>query len=388
VATLYHWRRWLEEPRSRHLYPAAALGLSAVLTYLPVAVLGLVMLAWALMAGQMRHLVDRRTIVVGTIALIPLGAWALVAARWSPSHGAVGLLLGDYPFWKPAAWAFYLQRLPMLVSTPLLAALAVAAFVWFSASRFRRELTLYIVWFAVCYAWFSAISVKEPRYALLLVPPSVCLGVAGVTAGVQQFFRAAHRTAALLTPIVLVALLIAHVALAPSVVVPRVSGFEAILTFLRTAAPAERVFYEGAYSGVFSFYLRAQDSQFTRSVVLGSKLLYATRIEPRFGLAQFARTSEEVVALLQNRCGCRLLVVERQLDPTVTLVEPAHLLRQVLTRSPFRLVRSFPFAAPYVTHVDIYEQLGPIAYPDTVELPFPVLGQGVTYEAKPIRPVR
>jgi hypothetical protein len=385
VAALYHWRRWLEEPRSRQIYSAAVFALTAVLTYLPVAVLGLVMLAWVFLMGRARYLLERRTLGIAAIGVLPLAAWALVAAKWAPSHGAVAMLEGVYPFWAPAAWAFYLFRLPMLLSAPVLVLLALSALLWVTLPSLRREMAFCGLWFALCYIWFSAISVKETRYALLLVPPSVCLGVSVSVGGLRALAPRIRPSMGQLVPGVLLLILALHLGLGARVVVPKVSGFDAIIAFLKETAPSEFVFYDGEYAGVFSFYVRAQDDHFAQGVVLGSKLLYAARIEARYGLVQLASTPDEVVARLRRHCGCRLVIVERRLAPGSEDIPVAHSLRTALNGGQFRFVRSFKLITPEMTEVDIYEQLGPITYPDSIELPFPALGGGITYQAKPIR---
>lgn len=48
VAALYHARRWLESPDSRHIYPTAFFTILALLTYYPAGIVVFVFLAWLL----------------------------------------------------------------------------------------------------------------------------------------------------------------------------------------------------------------------------------------------------------------------------------------------------------------------------------------------------
>jgi hypothetical protein len=171
-----------------------------------------------------------------------------------------------------------------------------------------------------------------------------------------------------------------HLWAAPSIHVPRVTGFQEIVSYMRTIAPAQRVLYDGIYNGVFSFYLRADDEQFTRGVELGSKLFYATKLEAQYGLVEMVSSPIEVVERFKNMCGCKWLVVERQTGE----IQAAKHLRTALTGGEFRLVRSFRVETLNVTDVDVYEYLGVFSVPFQVELPFPILGDEVKALAKPI----
>lgn len=93
--------------------------------------------------------------------------------------------MGDSPPWKLAAWTYYLgQTLRLVTITLLFTALAsIGLVVW--KRRWRKEIRLAVIWFGVCYVWYSAICLKEPRYVLLLIPPTVCLGAVGRAGGLQ-----------------------------------------------------------------------------------------------------------------------------------------------------------------------------------------------------------
>jgi hypothetical protein len=380
IAALYHWRRWLEDPPSRHLYLASAFCLLAVLTYPSMAVVVLLMLGLALIKGKARALIHRRTLMVIGFSVAVLIPWAILQWTWAPMHRAAGFYLGDYPFWKLTSWTFYLELIPKLVTIPLLFAALGGIIVGIWNNRFREEVIFSVMWLAICYVWFSAFAVKEPRYVLLLIPPIICLGALGITGGLQwSTDRLGQKTSRLIFP-ALMFLLGLHLWAAPSIHVPRVTGFQEIVSYMRTIAPAQRVLYDGIYNGVFSFYLRADDEQFTRGVELGSKLFYATKLEAQYGLVEMVSSPIEVVERFKNMCGCKWLVVERQTGE----IQAAKHLRTALTGGEFRLVRSFRVETLNVTDVDVYEYLGVISVPFQVELPFPILGDEVKALAKPI----
>src|SRR3989442_6805111 len=126
------------------------------------------------------------------------------------------------------------------------------------------------------------IRIREAGCVLLLVPPLVVLGAVGIREAMRLVVAVVHRPAARLVPVALLAMLVLHVGLAAAVPVRRVEGFREIVEWVDEVAPTGRVFYDGFYSGVFTFYLRREDPGWRRAVTVGSKLVYSTKISPRF----------------------------------------------------------------------------------------------------------
>jgi hypothetical protein len=170
--------------------------------------------------------------------------------------------------------------------------------------------------------------------------------------------------------------------LAAYVRVPLVDGFRQVARFLEQVAPDEPVFYDGWFDGTFTFHVQSNDPGYRRRVVLGSKLLYAYALVPGWRLHEYATTPEEVVKRLQTRGGCRWLAVE--VGKAAQQMAPARLLRETVKGPEFELVRSFPVAGAGVERVDVYRLLVPVEPVDEVDLPFPILGEGVSYRARPI----
>lgn len=380
TASLYHWRRWLREPRSRQIYWAVAFALLATLTYTTAIVVVLLMATFALLEGRLSSLIDRRALALAGLCLVILLPWTFVLAKWAPAQREVGLYLGAFPFWKLESWVYYLKQMPRLATLPVLALAVVSLTVAVVSARWRKEVLVGASWFLVGYLWYSVFSVKEARYVLLLVPPLVLLCTIGVVSILQQLGPPA-RQASRLTVGAVVLLLGFHVVAAYHFAVPRVSGFKEIVAYLRQVAPDQWVFYDGYYSQLFCFYLRADDPGFHRGVVRASKLLYATKIEPRFGLVERVSSPADVVDRLQRECGCRYLVVERQSNSET---KAGYYLQQALAGPDFRLVRTFRVQAPRVSDVDVYEYQGKLVVPESFDIPFPVLGEKVAPKIKPL----
>lgn len=383
LAGLYHYRRWLEEPGRRHLYWAAAFALLAALTYTPTAIVVLLMVCWALLDGKIFLLLTKRALAAAGVCGVLLAPWVAVSLKWDPAHRQVGFIQGDYPAWKLASWVYYLKQLPHMVTLPILLLAAASLVVFFLSRRWRRELTFVYAWFVICYGWYSLFSVKEIRYALLLVPPVLLLAAVTLVAVIQGLFKTQPGRSSALAIGALAALLVVHLGLVRRVDVPEVTGVREIALAVQQMAPNEWVFYDGYYTQLFTFYVRAQDPGFQRGVVRSSKLLYATKIDAKFGLVERVASADEVVERIRKECGCQYLLVEKQ----QSLESRAQLyLRQALADGDFHLVRTFPVGSPHTKEVEVYEYRGPVVRPEYFEIPFPVLGSGVVRRVKPYTP--
>jgi len=398
VAALYHWRRWLEAPAPRQLYAAAALATLAALIYLPVAVVPVLMLAWCVWGRRWDVFRQRRLWVVAGAAAIPIVVWVIMTMRWDP-HWATAPLPGPSPapshvpaLAHLAAWGFYGRHLLWLATIPVVALAAAGVGLGLVGRAPRREVAFLSIWIVVAYVWVTAISLTvnrgislpDMRYAMLLVPPIVLLAAIGMESGLRLIgAREAGAGWPRLMP--WVAVLVVHVGLAAAVSVPRVGGFREIVRFVGEVAPSERVFYDGAYDGVFSFNTLVADTRFRRGIVLGRKLLYATTTSASSGPVEIAASPESIREALRFRCGCRILVIERQIDPGLKRSAAAANLREVVARDPARLIRTFRVEAGGVTDVDVYEWRSVESVPATIDLHFPGLGGTRRLQVKPLQ---
>jgi hypothetical protein len=137
----------------------------------------------------------------------------------------------------------------------------------------------------------------------------------------------------------------------------------------------ERLLYDGFYNGVFTFYVRANPNRGDIKVVRGSKAFYAVAVNKDYGLEEFVRTPEQFISVV-SQVGCRWLVFERE---EVMGVKAAEIARTVVTSDPsFRLVRSYPLITKEiarVTHLDVYEYLGPLTDTLADKPAFPILSR-------------
>jgi hypothetical protein len=392
LATLYHGRQLLDAPPSRQLYFVAVFGVLAVLTYLPTAVVVLVLLAWIIVERCGTIFRQLRAWLVFGLAALALAPWVVITVKWAPTH--IGMISGSafstsLPFAELRRWMFYLVYLPELFSYWVLGLAVLGAVAGLCSRRWRREVTLALVWFIVCYVAYSAIAAREPRYLLLLAPPLVFLSAVGLVFGVGRLALAFRGNPSRGNPYwaqpaglgVLIGL---NLLAAPKVPVHALRGMEEIVAFVEQAAPDQRVFYEGKFDGAFSFYTRAHDQNLKRSVTLDSKLLYATAMDPSIGVVQIVASPQDVIEAFRVRFGCRWLVIESERGGNE--VAGVQYLRKALAGPEFELVWSFPFEAPQPApaRVDVYRFKPAIEMPKEQELQFPILGDKNVYRIKPV----
>jgi len=398
LACLYHFRRWaeraapgsdLESSRSRAGIRGAAeksrsdLGLAigalsaALLTYYQSAAIVLVCAVWfVFLRGRSRVEAPLTYVAIAVgLAFIPLVLslyFAPVQAiRHLPSPGALVRL---------GTWTYYWSVLPRVVGALALVLAAVSLVVLAGQPSWRTELMYFGSWIAVLLVGFSMIPAKDPRYVLLAAPAFVLLIATGAASilhrlpGVTPGWRAA----------MLVASLGAAFAVGWRVEIPRVSGLRDVAGFLWQNGRGDAVLYDGRYTGVFGFYVRALDPSFEQRVVSADKLIYQYGPTTSFRFIEQSRltTVAEVLDAIRTRCGCRWVALEA--GPDQERLAPQRLLRQTVRASGFALMRSFPVIAPDASRVDLYRVLGPVSPVSTVDLTFPSFSTRVYAGIAPI----
>ena len=383
LAALYHARRWIETATSRHLYLASFFTLFGILTYVHSGIVLFVILAWIVVEQRWIVLWDRRVLIIGLLSVLVLLPWVWVIVRWAPTYVA-GVSPSTQFISMRSTWTFYLSEMVDLFTTPLLALAIIGVVVGLCDWRWRQEIKLLLIWIIVCYGVLSYIVAREPRYILPLSPAIVFLSVIGL---ISLLHRAAvwfRKNSSWFFLSGMAALLVFHIFAAPFVRVPIVKGFREVVEFFEKVAPEERIFYDGVHNGVFSFYMCAGDPDFKRGVVLGNKLLYASSIFPTWLLAERVSSPADVVEVLRMEGGCKWIAIERQ--GSSDEIRAARYLRQALTGSHFKFIKSFPIVDSSPNQVDVYQFLPPVEKPDKIELRFPSLGEeGGVFRVKPIK---
>ncbi len=365
MACLYHFRRWFEAPGRKHLVAAIAWFTALLLTYYQGASVVLVGFAWAVFMRRdspFRAIHLPSVAITGAIAIVPLALALYLApvqmSRHLPSLATLG---------TATTWTFYWKALPGVVGSAALALGAVGLACGLLVPRWRVEAGYLVAWIGALLVGFTLLPAKNPRYILLLAPAFVLAAAIGLASVVK------HLSA--IRPGLRAAILAAGLGLgfwsAARVHVPAVSGFDEVAEYLRQQGPADAVLYDGHYDGLFGFFARASDPQFSRRIVRADKFLYEFGPTTTFQPVETASVTnvDDVLNAVRWRCGCRWVAVE--VDPSARLRDPQRLLREAVTKAPFELAASFPITGSRVTRVDVYRVLGPIEPVTAIDLDFP-----------------
>ncbi len=379
LAALYHARRWLGAPDSRHIYPAAILAVLATLTYFPGGIVIPIIVAWVLTERRWGALGIRRGLWIAALSVVALLPPALVVLWYNPVHLGVVSRAHRLPMWTLAKWTWYFTHLPQLCGIWLLLFAGLGIVLGMRDRNRRPETKRILIWLAVCYVGFSLLPVREDRFVLLLGPPLVFLGAMSM---VDLCRRCAMRIGTNPSHACLVGLgvlIVSSATKAPLVDVPRIQGFKEVAAFFEQVAPEERVFYDGFHNGVFSFYRLANDHRFAGGVALGSKLLYVKEFRQYKDLVG---SPPEAMETLRRQCGCEWLALE-QGELSNELPAAKHL-REAVTGNQFAYVRSFPILGASATQVDVYRFRIPVEKPPEVHFRLPSLGGGAEFRVRPL----
>ena len=165
LAALYHTKRWLEEPGSRHFYAAACLSTLTVLTYFPAAVVVPIIVAWVVAAGHSRLLIVPRTLATAAVCGIVLLPCFVLALRWARLHvemtaATPGLIS------KSTTWLYYLNSAQSLFGQAMPALAALGVITGIVSRCWRFETMMLSIWVVLAYVFLTYLRAKDERYLL------------------------------------------------------------------------------------------------------------------------------------------------------------------------------------------------------------------------------
>jgi hypothetical protein len=237
-----------------------------------------------------RFATEPRTWIAGALTALALAPLVYINLRFASFNfeqaGAESLKRGA-GWWGEAA--FYLVALPQQLGWPVfLAGLAGLGTLAFGRLE-RRHLALHLLlvaWIALCYAMFTPIALKAPRYTLpLVVPWSIFAGLAVV--------RLLRRPGPWLAAAGGVAVLAYTLAFKP--VFSFKGMHESAMAAAKAAPPDSNVLFSGKYDGAFVFAMRADTGRRDLSVIRADKVLVRVRVERAHGITEARMTDEEIL---------------------------------------------------------------------------------------------
>lgn len=250
----------------------------------------------------MGFFVERRTWVLGAITALSLVPLVLLNLRFAAFNfeqaGASALALKGG---LQAILVYYLRELPDQVTWPALG-LGVLGFVLLVFGRLeRRHLPVFLLllaWILLCYAMFTPIASRSPRFTLPFVGPWMIF--AGLA--LEHILRRPGQYLAGAGAVVL---------LGYTLLVRPVESFtgmkDAAMAAARFAPPNSNIYFSGKYDGAFIFALRAYSGRSDLSTIRADKTLLRVRVARAFGLEQSALDDQEILDLI-SKLGLRIIV--------------------------------------------------------------------------------
>jgi hypothetical protein len=264
--------RFLKSDAKRHLMAAVLCVAAAVYTKYNAAFFAPVMALSLLYARGWRFALERRALeaaALGLVLLLPAVAIFLVFGQYDMQQaGAIADSVA--PRWSVAGLTYYAALMPVILSWPTAALACCYALALPVAARFRlptADMLFLAAWVAIGYAFYSLISLKEPRHILFITYPIVFAAVAFL-----DRVLAPVRWRAVVSLALALGVTVFSIVTRPA---PYVTGMRQASDLIgRLAPPESNVAVWSPYDGTFVFAMRATSGRPDLGVVRLDKLLF------------------------------------------------------------------------------------------------------------------
>ena len=326
IASAFFWIRYLEKARNSDIYWFALCASGALLTkqngvfLIPFCVLS------GLIWGGWKFFLRREVLRAAAICFVLTAPYYILAYRvnWQ----TLAMDLNEKSPSNGMSWLFYWKVLPDQLGWAFLglALLGIATCRYWGKPKFNG---IMLVWIAACYATFTLIGHKEPRYILYWVPPFLYFACGLMLC----FFRAPWlKVAGAFAAVTIVGITMAS---AWSFHRPYVMGYAAVPKKILEVSKSGVVLFDGPLPGNFIFFMRADDP--ARHFVVLRKALHVSRIKSEGGGLELAHSQEDVERILQED-GVRFVVVS---DNFPLHFEDQQLLRSLLKGPAYKELGRF-----------------------------------------------
>jgi Dolichyl-phosphate-mannose-protein mannosyltransferase len=324
LGAIYFWLRFLDTERGRYLWALAGFAVGGFLTSQSM--------IFVVFFVVMHLIVERRFQLLKRVdvwlALLASGAatlpWYMLTQRTErvPLGTMVGRVSG-YGFKHLARGVTY-NYYPIEVYRKFGALLLGLAFLGLILALVKRSRgnRLLLVWIFSAYVCFVLISEKDPRHAILWIPPLLYLALTALEA------LCVRRTWALIISSALALFFVVNALRSER---PFVGGAADVADYVLSLPESDAVYYQGILHGDFIFYIRKLDPE-KRHLVAREKQVAVLGHEQR----PILHSAQEVLEFFKN-WGIRYAIVE-DLDPFPGFGP----VRELLKSDQFELLRSFP----------------------------------------------
>jgi len=325
-ATLF-WIRYLLHERPGDVYRFALFASAAALTkqnavyLLPFCLFsGLSVAGWRLFVrGPVL-----KAVAIGVVLTAPFYSLVYVV-RWK----TIAMDLTEKGASGAQTASFYWRAIPEQVGwvTLLLAVVGVVTCARWASPKVPAVM---LSWIAACYATFTLIGHKEPRYAMYWIPPIAYFALGPLF---NYFRKPVLRTVGFGAALAIVTTSAVY---AWSFERPTISGYQPLAERVTQVSRSGVILYDAPLPGNFIFFLRANDPG--RHFVVLRKALYASRLKQSGGVVELIHSQPELEQLIHDY-GVRFFVVSEGIP---LKFDSQRILRDALKGPQFRPVGTFP----------------------------------------------
>jgi hypothetical protein len=342
---LYYVRCGLEAQTkaltSKYLGLAEVLLVLSFATHPTVAYAALVMLAWVSICGKM-HAFSHFPLMLVTIFSLTLLAMGLFCMQLYGTEQFSQASVASSKLSSMKRWWFYAAAMPGLAAWwGWIGGLLSATLAW-TCPKLRSEVKLLGVSFLIGYFVLTPMWALDARYALLACPAiTFVLGLGFARLDVLFVDCTARFRAPSTSLIGFCGLSIGYIVTDSQMYLRNTAPMDSVVAYVESIAQEEAVLYDGRFDGVFIWYMRIRDPDFSRQVVLARKL-----IGSEFDKNRMRKTLEET--------GCLWLVLEKTANARPNAREKN--LQRLVQSGGFELVKTFELLPGSIERLEIYRQ--------------------------------
>ncbi|MFQ5787443.1 MAG: hypothetical protein ACE5H1_05630, partial [Thermodesulfobacteriota bacterium] len=199
-------------------------------------------------------------------------------------------------------YLYYVKVLPEQVGWIMLSLFFISILQIIKKKKIMKN-SLPIVWIIVCYAIFTAISVKASRFIIFWIPPILLLAVCLMDSITFKIKKVA------VSSVILSIIGFSQIVYALNFEKPYINGYEKAAKCVLGKTDNGIIFFDGYLDANFIFHIRKHDADRKLIVLRGSKMLISTNIMSQYGVIHIAKNQQDIIKIFEDY-GIKYIIVE------------------------------------------------------------------------------
>ena len=334
IITIYYFYSYIIDCRRRDIYLCSIFFALSILTKQSAIFLPILFVIYLVIYKKIDMFLKKEVLISIGIFAILIIPYNIIVYNATFSSVSKDLFQGttDHAgsLFNLDTYLYYVKALPGQVGWVMLVLFVLSILQIFRKNEVIKN-SLPLIWIVVCYAIFTVISQKAPRYIIFWIPPILLLAVCfidSITLTIRKIT---------VSVLILTVISISQVVYALKIEKPYINGYEKAAKYVLEKTDNEIVLFDGYLNANFIFFIRQYDVDRKVVVFRGSKMLYATNIYPEYGISYNAIHQQDIIKIIEDY-GIKYIVVE---DKIIQDIKIKRVLRSLLKdRSKFKLVNT------------------------------------------------